>query len=266
MVRHGRGIRARLRPRFAGHQRPGGQAAHVVGAQRAATRREKGALAPERDRAPSAAPAQAPRAHEGGALPEPKASVGVGAPMYRNETLARETQLDALRGEFAALKAHLAAAEREREEAIARLERIRDGVEVDPALETDPRYRRLLRGLRVLGAVAGLAILIGLVPLLSAILEAPLITAQGVRNFSFHILHGRGLVGLAAAGFVVMLASPWLVLPLLSARGLARHRRSGWTLGVVACVLFLPTPLLPGAVYGLVLLFSNRVKKTYFAR
>ncbi len=186
--------------------------------------------------------------------------------MYRNESLARETQVDALRGDLAALKSHLEDAHRAREAALAQLDRIREGVEVDPALETDSGYQWTLRGLRALAVVAALTIAIGLVPLLSAIIEAPLLTAQGVRNLAFHVLHGRGLVGLAAAGFVVIVASPWLLLPLLSARGLARHRRSGWTLGVVACALFLPTPLLPVAVCGLVVLLSSRVRKAYFAR
>jgi hypothetical protein len=186
--------------------------------------------------------------------------------MYRNETLARETQVDALRGDLAAIRAALEDAHRARADAIAQLERLRDGVEVDPALETERSYRWLLRGLRALGAIAALAILLGLVPLLSAIIESPLLTMQGVRNFGFHVMHGRGLVGLAAAGFVVVLASPWLVLPLLSARGLGRHRRSGWTIGVVACALFLPTPLLPVAVAGLVTLFSSRVRTSYLAR
>lgn len=186
--------------------------------------------------------------------------------MYRDEALARETQVDALRGDLAALKAHLADAHRARADALAQLERIRDGVEVDPALETDAGFRWTLRGFWALAATAAVALVVGLVPLLSTIIEAPLLTAQGVRNLEFHLMHGRGLVGLAAAGFVVVLASPWLLLPLLSARGLARHRRSGWTLGVVASALFLPTPLLPIAVCVLVVLFSSRVRKAYFAR
>jgi hypothetical protein len=185
--------------------------------------------------------------------------------MYRNEGLANALHIDALRDDVAALSARLAEAERARERALAQLERIRDGVEVDPALETEPSYRRLLGGLRVVGALAALALAIGLVPLLAHLVEAPLLTARGVANLVFHVTRGHGLVGLGAAGFVVMVASPWLALPLLAARGLVRHRRSGWTLGVIACALYLPTPLLPLAVYGLVLLYSSRVRRAYLA-
>ncbi len=100
--------------------------------------------------------------------------------MCRDEGLARETQVDALRGDLAALRDHLADAHRARE-----------------------------------AAVAALAIAAGRVPLLSAIIEDPLLTPQGV---AFHILYGHGLIGLAAAGFVIVLASPRLLLPWLSAR------------------------------------------------
>lgn len=186
--------------------------------------------------------------------------------MYRNESLARETQVDALRGDLATLKAELEEAQRARQDALAQLERIRDGVEIDPALESQREYRWLLRGLRALGGVAALGIVIGLVPLLSRIIEAPLLNLQGLRNLQWHLVHGSGLVGVAAAGFIVMLASPWLLIPLLAVRGLVRHRRSGWTLGVIACALFFPTPLLPFAVAGLVTLYSNRVRKSYLAR
>jgi len=185
--------------------------------------------------------------------------------MYRNESLAQVTHIDALREDVTQLRARLDEAQQARERALAQLERIRDGVEVDPALETEPIYRRLLGGLRVAGLLAATAIAIGLVPLLSRVLQAPLLSTQGLRNFWFHLVHGRGVVALAAAGFAIVVASPWLVIPLLAARDLRRHRRAGWTLGVVACALYLPTPLLPLAVYGLVLLYSSRIRKAYLA-
>lgn len=185
--------------------------------------------------------------------------------MYRNETLAQVTHIDALREDVAQLRARLDEAQHAKERALAQLERIRDGVEVDPALETEPSYRRLLGGLGFAGTLAAIAIAVGLVPLLSRIVAAPLWSAQGVRNLWFHLEHGNGVVALAAAGFAIVVASPWLVIPLLAARHLHHHRRAGWTLGVVACVLYLPTPLLPFAVYGLVLLYSSRIRKAYLA-
>lgn len=186
--------------------------------------------------------------------------------MYRNESLAQVTQIDSLRGDLADMRATLAAAEEARREALAELERVRDGVELDPEIEQDRGYRWLVRGLRALGACAALALVVALVPLLSRIVAEPLLTSQGVANLAFHLQHGRGLIGLAATGFVLVLVSPWLVVPLLAVRGLARHRRSGWTLGVVACALFLVTPLLPAAVGGLLLLYSSRVRRMYLAR
>jgi hypothetical protein len=186
--------------------------------------------------------------------------------MYRSQSLALTTHVDALRGDLDDLRASLAAAEAARAEALAELERVRDGVELDPDLEKDARYRRLLSGLRVLVVVALLGLVIAIVPLLSALVADPLLTPQGWQNLVFHVVHGRGLVGIAAAGFVVAIASPWIVVPILAVRGLRRHRRAGWMLAVASAWLWLPTPLLPLALWALVTLHSSRIRAVYFAR
>jgi len=183
--------------------------------------------------------------------------------MYRDQALARETQVVALRDQLDDLQAELDRTRRAREEAVVALERIRDGVHVDPALESEPSYRRLLMDMRVLAAIAAIVIAASLVPLTSELVAPPRFDLRGLQNFAYHLQHGRGLVGIAAAGFVVVLASPWVIVPLLSARGLARHRRAGWTLAVIACVIFLPTPLFPAAALGMVELFSRRIRKAY---
>jgi hypothetical protein len=186
--------------------------------------------------------------------------------MYRNESLAQITQIDELRGDLAAMHAAVEASERARADALAELERLRDGVELDPEIEHDRGYRWLVRGLRAFVACAAVGLVLALVPLLCRIVAEPMLTAQGLSNLAFHLQHGRGLIGLAATGFVLVCASPWIVVPWFAVRGLARHRRAGWTLGVAACAMFLVTPLLPLAVVGLQLLYSSRVRRMYLAR
>ena len=68
-----------------------------------------------------------------------------------------------------------------------------------------------------------------------------------------------------ATGFVVVLCSPWVLLPWLGVRGLDRQRRWGWTLAVAGACIFLPTPALPVAVLALLVLFSARVRRVFFA-
>ena len=189
---------------------------------------------------------------------------GCRAAVYRDTQLAAHAQIHTLERALGDVERERAALEHERDRARLELQRTRDGVDPDPALETDVGFRRARTVLSVLGILAALAMIAGLLPLLSSLVADPLLDAQGLRNFGWHVVHGRGLVGLAAAGFVLMLASPWLVLPWLGRRGLSQTRRWGWTLGVAACALFLPTPLLPLAAFALSVLCSRRVRKVFF--
>ena len=184
--------------------------------------------------------------------------------MYRDAHLAAHAQIHSLERELRDVARERAALQHERDRALLELQRTRDGVDPDPALESDVGFRRARAILAVLGVLAALAMLAGLVPLLSSLVADPLPTAQGLRNFEWHLLHGRGLVGLAAAGFVLVLASPWLVLPWLGRRGLTASRRWGWTLSVAGCALFVPTPLLPLAALALSVLLGKRVRKAFF--
>lgn len=184
--------------------------------------------------------------------------------MYRDTSLAAHAQIHTLERALADAERERTALEVERDRARLELSRTRDGVDLDPALETDASFRRARSSLAVLGALAAVAMVAGLVPLLSALVADPLLDAQGLRNFGWHVMHGRGLVGLAAAGFVLVLASPWLVLPWLGRRGLIETRRWGWTLSVAACALFVPTPLLPLAAFVLSVLCSRRVRSVFF--
>lgn len=184
--------------------------------------------------------------------------------MYRDAHVAAHAQIHSLARELADVERERAALRAERDRALLELQRTRDGVDPDPALETDVGFLRARRVLGVLGVLAALAMLAGLVPLLSALVADPMLDAQGLRNFAWHVLHGRGLVGLAAAGFVLILASPWLVLPWLGRLGLGASRRWGWILSVAGCALFVPTPLLPLAGFALSVLLGKRVRKVFF--
>jgi hypothetical protein len=92
-----------------------------------------------------------------------------------------------------------------------------------------------------------------------------LLDARGLRNFFWSVEHGHGAMALAATGFVAMLGLPWIVMPWLGARGLDRQRRWGWMLAVAACCLFVLSPLLPVAVFALIVLLSPRVRRVFFA-
>lgn len=184
--------------------------------------------------------------------------------MYRDAHLARRAHLDTLARELADAEHARERMRAERDRALLELQRTRDGVDPDPALEADPAYRRVRSVLAVLGALAALGMVVALVPLVSSLVAEPLLTSDGLRNFGWHLAHGRGLVGLGATGFVLVLASPWLVLPWLGRRGLSATRRWGWTLSVAGSALFVPTPLLPLAAFALSVLCSRRVRRVFF--
>lgn len=181
--------------------------------------------------------------------------------MYRDGTTA---ELEALRTDLARAEAARAELDRQRTAALAELRRLKEGVRPDEALEREPGYRRMKVGLAALGGVGALALAGSLRPILTWAVAEPLLTAQGVRNFVWHVLHGRGVVGLAAAAFVLLTAAPWAALPFVGRMGLARERRWGWITAVASTVVFLPTPLLPLALMCLSVLLSKRVRAVYF--
>lgn len=184
--------------------------------------------------------------------------------MYRDAGLASHAQIDALSRDLAVLERERAELRDERDRARIELQRVRDGVDPSPALDTNVSYRRARTVLGALAVIAALGMTAAIVPLCSSLVASPLFTSEGLRNFGWHLEHGRGLVGLAAAGFVLVLSSPWLLLPWLGRRGLGQTRRWGWTLSVAGCVLFLPTPLLPLAAFALSVLVSRPVRSTFF--
>jgi hypothetical protein len=184
--------------------------------------------------------------------------------MYRDAGLATHVQIDSLSRELADAERERQELRAERDRARIELQRVRDGVDPSPELETDTSYRRARTVLGVLSVIAAISMAAAIIPLCSSLVAEPLLDAQGLRNFGWHLAHGRGLVGLAAAGFVLVLSSPWLLLPWLGRRGLCDMRRWGWTLSVAGCALFLPTPLLPLAAFAMSVLLSRPVRSAFF--
>lgn len=182
--------------------------------------------------------------------------------MYRDGTNA---ELQALRVDLARTEAARAELARQRADALAELHRMREGIGRDDALATHPPYRRMRLGLLVLGIVGVLTVAVALPYVLTWAVAEPMLDVQGLRNFVWHVRHGRGLVGIAATGFVLALAVPWAVLPLLGRRGLLRERRWGWVAALAGSIVFLMTPALPIAVLCLVVLLSPRVRAVYLA-
>jgi hypothetical protein len=185
--------------------------------------------------------------------------------MYRDALLAADSQIEALRTRLARTEAALDDARRAREQTLADLDRIKEGVDPDPTLAEESRYVWTRRGLLTLGTVASIAV-VALVRLVAARwMPDPMPSPTGVRNLAWSVANGHGVMALAATGFVVVLGMPWVLLPFLGASGLERRRRWGWTLAVAGCVLFLPTPMLPIAAFGLAFLVSQRARRVFFA-
>ncbi len=186
--------------------------------------------------------------------------------MYRDALLAADSQIEALRTRLARSEQEVLRIEEARARAEADLARVREGVDPDPDLHHEPSYRRTRLGLYalVLSATALGCIVIRLV--LSRWMPDPMFSSPGLRNFAWSVMHGSGIEAIAATGFVAVLVSPWVLAPLIALRGLSLQRRWGWTLAVVACALFLPTPLLPLSAFGMSVLFSQRIRRVFFPR
>jgi hypothetical protein len=185
--------------------------------------------------------------------------------MYRDSLLAADSQIEALRARLARTEADLADTRRDRARAVGELERIKEGVDPDPSLADEPRFVWVMRGLFVLASVASIGLALAVREVCVRWMPDPMLSAQGLRNFVWSVAHGKGVMTLAAVGFVALVGMPWVLLPVVGARGLGRQRRWGWTLAVAGCCLFLPTPLLPVAAFGLVVLLSQRVRRVFFA-
>jgi hypothetical protein len=181
--------------------------------------------------------------------------------VYRDGTTA---EIEVLRSQASRAAAAQQALRAEREALRAELRRIKEGIEHDPALEADVPYRRMRVALATCGALAACLLAAGVSRIAAWAVADPMWSMQGLRNFAWHVAHGRGLQGIAATGFVLLLAVPWVALPLLGRRGMRRERRWGWLASVAGAVLFLPTPLAPLAIYALAVLCSRRVQKVYF--
>lgn len=185
--------------------------------------------------------------------------------MYRDALLAADSQIEALRTRLAHNEQELRRIDEARARAEADLVRVREGVDPDPDLHHEPAYLRTRLGLYALMLSAGAVGVLVIHLVLSRWMPDPRFDLTGLRNFAWSVLHGGGIEGIAATGFIAVLLSPWLLAPLLALRGLSLQRRWGWMLAVVACALFLPTPLLPFSVFGLSVLFSKRIRRVFFS-
>lgn len=181
--------------------------------------------------------------------------------MYRDGQTA---EIETLRNDIARSDAARVALLAQQDALRKELHRIKEGVAPDPALGAHAPYRRMQAVLLVLAVVASVLLTFGLKYVLAWAVADPLFTMQGLRNFGWSVVHGRGIIGIAATGFVLLVTMPWVLLPVLGRRGLKGEHRWGWLSAVAGAALFLPTPLMPLAVFALSVLFSKRVRAVYF--
>jgi hypothetical protein len=184
---------------------------------------------------------------------------------YRDDGLALHLRVNALDRELEQERSRAEAAERARAEMLETLERLRDGVAEDDDLDEIGllRWRRALLALTGVGIVGSV---VGAILFATAYFPEPHLTWQGLRNAAWIVRHGVGATGLLGAVAILALGTPWFVLPWVGSRGLLRRRRWGWLTSVVACVLWLPTPLIFVSVYSLSRLFSASTMRVFFHR
>jgi hypothetical protein len=181
--------------------------------------------------------------------------------MYRDGQTA---EIESLRNDVARTEAARSELLRQQDALRAELHRLKEGVEPDATLGDHTPYRRMQRVLLALAVVASIALTLGLQRVLAWAVADPLLTTQGLRNFGWSVMHGRGAVGIAATGFALVVTMPWVLLPVLGRKGLKGDHRWGWLSAVAGAALFVPTPLMPLAVFALSVLFSRRVRGVYF--
>ncbi len=183
--------------------------------------------------------------------------------MYRDGQTA---EIESLRTEVSRAEAAHAELARRQDALRAELHRLKEGVEPDATLAEHRPYRRMRLVLLALAVVASLGLVLALKQVLAWAVAEPLLTMQGLRNFGWSVVHGRGVLGIAATGFALIVLMPWVCLPLVGRRGLKGEHRWGWLSAVAGAALFVPTPLMPLAVFALVVLFSRRVRAVYFPK
>ena len=182
---------------------------------------------------------------------------------YRDTGLALHLRADALDRELDEVRLRAEAAELAHARTLEKLERLREGVAESDDLDDHGmlRWRRALSVLSVAGIVGSL---VGGFLFATAYFPEPNISWQGVRNAAWIIRSGVGATGLLGAAAIFALGAPWFVLPWIGARGLKRRRRWGWLTSVIACVLWLPTPLILVSAYSLSRLFRASTLRVFF--
>lgn len=184
---------------------------------------------------------------------------------YRDTGLALRLRVDALDRELGATRARAESAERAHAETLEKLERVREGVAEQDDLD-ELGLVRWRRALLVLTGVGVLGSTMGAIAFAAAYFPEPWLCWQGVRNAAWIVRNGVGATGLLGASAIVAVSAPWFVLPWIGARGLQRRRRWGWLTSVIACVLWLPTPLILVSAYSLSRLFRASTLRVFFAR
>lgn len=184
--------------------------------------------------------------------------------MYRADEEALRARLEVTERALAERARRAAEAERALAETRERLARLRDGVAEEDDLDAGGlgRYVRALQGAGVVGLGGAV---VAAVLFAATYFPSPDLTLDGVRNAAWIVRHEEGLVGLSGAAAILVLASPWAVLPIAGAVGVARRRRWGWLVSIVAALLFLPTPAFPMSLLVLRHLFSARIRQVFFA-
>lgn len=158
-----------------------------------------------------------------------------------------------------------AAAERALTDARERLARLRDGV----AEEDDLDAVGFLHNVRALQVTALLGLLCALCAAFffaGSYFPEPQLSLEGLRNAAWIVRHKEGVVGLAGAAAILVLGSPWAVLPFVGAVGLSRRRRWGWLISMVAALLYLPTPAFPLSLVVLRHLAGADVRSVFLSR
>ena len=184
---------------------------------------------------------------------------------YRDTGLAMSVRVHALDRELDETRVRAESAERAHAEALEKLERLRGGVaEADDLDELGLlRWRRALLVLTGAGFVGAA---LGAILFATAYFPDPQLSWQGVRNAAWIVRNGVGATGLLGAAAIIAVAAPWFVLPWMGARGLRRRRRWGWLTSVVACVIWLPTPMVLVSTYSLSRLFRGSTLRVFFHR
>ncbi len=180
---------------------------------------------------------------------------------YRDSHFALQLRARALDHELAAAQRRALASEEAQRDLAERLERMRDGVAEEDSLEERGlrRWRAALHCLALVGlATAATSAAI----FMMAYFPEPNFSWQGVRNAVWVVRDDA--VGLLGGCAILVLGTPWFAIPWLGSVGLRKRRRWGWLMSVIACLLWLPTPLFPLPAYALTRLFRFDTRRVFF--